>query len=479
MAVRIASGVSEEDISTLYSLMGEIFDKAQRSTAVHRKLVVQLGSLQSQAVSVSIEDVFNSFFITMINRILPIRKSEACAERIVRFCEEFVAANEKDWEFLINHLRKGIHAKDKNVRMRSCQLIAVTISRLGEISDVLYEGLTEDLLRRIYDKEAPVRLQAALALCRLQGADDEDESGRSMDETTKLLVSVLQHDPSAEVRRAVLFNLQKSRQTLPFLLERAWDVHPTNRRCVYSRTMKEIGDFRLLSIGMREKILQWGLQDRDSTVRAAATKMFVGSWLEKSNNDLVELLERLDVLNSKVAEVAMDRFFEARRDTLDKMSFPDEFWQRVTAESVFLVRSFNQYCVENKLNELLESKLPELTKLAFLVEKYLDALTEPEPELEFIVEQLLLIMATYDFGDEIGRRKTLGLLRAAIVRHSLNDAIIKTSMVIIRKISVSERDFSQLLLELLADIKDEVEETSPTSENHLRALHKCLSVLQS
>lgn len=377
-------------------------------------------------------------------------------------------------------------AKDKLVRSRSCQLVAAVVNGLQEIDDELYDNLKFHLCKRLYDKEQSVRLNSALALTRLQ--DDPQNITDGTFSITKMLLSLLQHDPSPEVRRAILFNLEKNTHNLPYLLERASDVHPTNRRSVYARTIKEIGDFRLLSIGMREKLLHWGLKDRDQTVRKAATKMFLGLWLHNANDDLLELLERLDVLNSKIAGTAMDVFFSNRRDALDKMEFSEEFWKNLTPESIFLVRKFNDFCVKENLTDLLEERMPELTKIGFIIEYYLGQLQEDpsDPEMEFIVEQLLVIAETYDYGDEIGRRKMLSLLRDAVLNNEINDTLIKGCIAIIRKLSVKESDFSQVIVELVSDVKDKVEDTKGENESEdelaekeMLAIIRCLSISQS
>jgi condensin complex subunit 3 len=94
--------------------------------------------------------------------------------------------------------------------------------------------------------------------------------------------------------------------------------------------MQEIGDFRILSIGNRERILRWGLRDRDPNTKKAAIKMFAHKWVEQANNNVLEvssfatankLLERLDVVNSKIAEEAMKAFFESRPEVLDSFQF--------------------------------------------------------------------------------------------------------------------------------------------------------------
>lgn len=501
----LPQGVTEGDVLHLRRLMGSNFTDAQKTVASHRKIVAALKNYQDRASGAGLEDEFNRTFVRMVNRVLPVKKGEKCADRIIKLVESFVSFiqekedketgenddedEEEDTvasrfvEYLIKHLLQGIEAKSKTVRFRVCYLIAVTINHLGEISNELFDSIKYSLCKRLYDKEQSVRLQASLALCRLQGADDEDDDPTSS--VSKLLISALQHDSSPEVRRAVLLNLERSGPNLPYLLERAWDVHPTNRKMVYARVMKDIGDFRLLTISMREKILQWGLQDRDQAVKDSAIRMFVDQWIPATNNDLIEVLERLDVLNSDIGEVAMRVFFTQRRDTLHKIEFSADFWQNLSAESVFLARTYNEFCVENKLQELIDDRLPELTKWAQLIETYLQKLDqEPDDaEIAFIVDQLLIIAETYDFADEVGRRHMLSLMRDSLVNSALSDLLVQRCVQVIWKVAVSESDFSQVIVEAISDIQDAVVESHHQEETQahvqLVAVLKCLSIAKS
>lgn len=65
-----------------------------------------------------------------------------------------------------------------------------------------------------------------------------------------------------EVRRVVLFNLDQTKRSIPYIIERARDVDPINRRFVFLKPMAEIQDFRMLSISQRHQLLDWGLKDR-------------------------------------------------------------------------------------------------------------------------------------------------------------------------------------------------------------------------
>jgi len=62
-------------------------------------------------------------------------------------------------------------ASSPAVRFRACQLISHTLASLSvdaELTDDLYESLTEAMLKRLRDKLPAARVEAARALARLQ-----------------------------------------------------------------------------------------------------------------------------------------------------------------------------------------------------------------------------------------------------------------------------------------------------------------------
>ena len=131
--------------------------------------------------------------------------------------------------------------------------------------------------------------------------------------------------------------------------------------------------------------------------------------------------------------------------------------------------------------------MPEVTRLAFYIQRYTNAYFEnvdedAKQELEFIVEQLIQIALVMDFGDEIGRRKMFGLLRSILVLPELPEGLTEGVIEIIRKITTSERDFSQIIMEIVYDLhdilnEDEVEnaETDTSGESFVSALSEVVS----
>ncbi|KKA19553.1 Nuclear condensin complex subunit 3 [Rasamsonia emersonii CBS 393.64] len=512
-----------------------IFADAQRSTTGHRKLVVRLRKIQEHCCGIAskkakkdpkqadqqdeeggdvppseetlAEKEFNVEITRCMLRVLPVKKTEPVGDRIIRFLGLFLShASEKDAEVfapsdadeteietptsrltfnLASTIVPLLAAKDKVVRYRATQIISHIVNSLDAIDDEVYRMIRHGLLRRIRDKEAAVRVQAVLGLSRLVGneGDDEDDDDGSTALLEKL-IDILQNDAAADVRKTLLLNLPLTPATLPYLLERARDLDAATRRALYSRLLPTLGDFRHLSLSMREKLLRWGLRDRDENVRKATGKLFYERWIEDCAGNhpeeggpvnqlsppnmsaLLELLERIDVVNSGmeggVAHEAMRSFWEGRPDYREAVVFDEKFWDDLTAESAFLARSFNDFCrVENedKYEDLADEKMPEVTALAHFLGKYSSALlgklkqanltggtNEGDTmEIEFVVEQLLHIALTLDYSDEVGRRKMFSLLRENLAVPELPEECTKLTVEVLR-----------VVLEAVAEVHDAI-----------------------
>lgn len=345
-------------------------------------------------------------------------------------------------------------------------------------------------------------MQAVYGLGRLAGeldADQEDEDDSDDDTAGGVLaklLDVLQNDGSAEVRRSLLLNLPFTPTTLPFLLERARDLDGGIRRALYSRLLPALGDFRHLSLTHREKLLRWGLRDRDDNVKKATARLFRERWIEdcvkprgaadesadaKQNEasepsleGLLELLERIDVVNAGgdggIAIDAMKEFWAGRPDYCDFVSFEEAFWNDLTPESAFVARTFNEF---SQQSASYEDKMPELTRFAYLlqtntnvlVERVQQAAFEPDAEeesiqQEFIVEQLLHIALTLDYSDEVGRRTMFSLMREALALAELPEECTRLVTEVLRtacgSTPLAEKEFSDVVLEAIGEVHDTI-----------------------
>ena len=523
--------IPDEGPSTaLRRLVSAVFVDAQKSIAGHRKLCVTLRKIQEKCCYEPVrptahtddpsddpdEDDFHREVVRCVLRVLQIKKAEPAGDRLVRFLGTFLAraaaqdqaivAEQGDGDeettavpetptarlttCVLHALLPLMGARDKVVRFRATQVTSHIVNSLDALDDGLFHRLRGALLRRVHDREAMVRLQAVYGLGRLAAevADDDDTRQRDGSDSDSdsdtaagrgvlaKLLHVLQHDPAAEVRRNLLLNLPLTKDVLPYLLERARDADGATRRALYARLLPALGDFRHLSLTHREKLLRWGLRDRDDAVRRATARLFRERWIEDcaalpggravspapdaaataaqpSLDALLELLERIDVVNAGgadgVAVTAMREFWIGRPDYVDHVSFPEAFWADLQPEAAFVVRTFNEFCRgggasdgntnnDDDRRARAEEKLPEVTRFGLLLQREIDLLADAVQAAatgaadgdggehddddaeeacaarEYVVEQLLHVACTLDYADEMGRRTMFGVVRGAL-----------------------------------------------------------------
>ncbi|KAI8334445.1 nuclear condensing complex subunit [Chlamydoabsidia padenii] len=489
-----------QTIARLSTTIPHIFNDAQKPNAVLVRFSIALRKLQEicslksptppgqpQDIDFDGEEAFHKEYIRNVNRILPIRRKEPHADSIVRFVATFLQYTQKqdqsnngandnpdDMEddletissrfvrALMVHILKGLTAKATPVRLRCCQIIALSVSCLGELDEDLYQDLRTALFQRIKDRETSVRIQAVTALSRLQTADDEPDTIDGLTISEKLSW-ILRHDASAEVRRVVLMNLEVTPQTLPYLIERARDVDPLNRRLVYTRPLTEISDFRLISSEDRYKLIKWGLSDREVKVQTAAGKMIADHWIKQAGHNLLEFLERMDVMDGMeggVSEKMLACLLELRMSSMN-IKFDDQFWDNLSPESAFLAHVYTNVLSSQKLEEKLDEILPEVTRHAFYIQHYNSlweqASKDTEGEYEFIVAQLLGIAKRLDYADEVGRRKMYSVLRDIILVPDLPDDHLGRLVDLISLTAMDECDFTRIMIDVISDIQEQAD----------------------
>lgn len=557
----------EGPATELREQIAQVFGEAHKTTATHRKLAVQLRKIQevccyelpdtSKGKKSKLmlqeefeEDDFRAEIERCVVRILGIKKGEAAGDRLIRFLTVFLKLGyEKDTEIYcrINEDADadGGHdtpssrlaariillalqfqkAKDKSVRFRAMQFVSTIFNSVDYIDDQVFDQIRLAALVRRHDKEASIRTQAALSLGRFADPDEEEESNDSDDDDDVMsgaalnkLLDLMAHDASAEVRRAVLQNLPLSPSTLKYLLERGRDQDATTRRVVYGKVLPTLGDFRFLSIVQREKIMRWGLTDRDDIVRKAAARLFREKWLEDcaaSKDDrpdeekkegepappnmeaLEELLERIDLVQSSskedgMAHHAMREFWEGRPDYCEALTMDHAFWmENLTPYSSFIARTYNDHCLrkdEVTAQEMIDDKMPETQPFAFIMKEHLNKLIglharreelEDEEEAaeidddiedqEFVTQQLLHIARSLDYHDYQGRISMYDTMRVAIAQVSLSEKCTELAVEVLRTIcgSRGESEFCDLIQEAVTDVKDTLaeEDEDPTGES--------------
>lgn len=501
------------------------FQDAQQSTATHRKHAVGLFRLHEQCAVLTEETprgtrlvgekAFNGVFFRCIDRALAQRKGVKSADCVLKFAAAYVSYSTEQFRaaaqqraadddntpatrfvvLLLKHLLKGFHARDKNVRWRCCAAVAQLINAVEALDDDTYDTLASFLLERLADREAGVRVQAVVALARLQS----DEDG--VDErTTRLLLHLLRHDASAEVRRAALFNIAPTPATLPHLLERLRDVDAVNRRCVYLVSLRALLDAQpsvehegravRAGLGLGEaalhEVVRVGLHEREASVRRAARRL-VAHWLAAMGGDVLLLLEHLRVTRSGGGEAVVMALLEdddGVRARVAALLRDMGYWAApATPERALLARCFVLYAAAHHLDSELDACVPPVTALALRIEAEYTALhallaqqaaeeEEDAPALadertlaaEFVVDEMLALAMHCDYGDELGRRRMFMLVREMLGNAWLPASLVPRCLDVLLRLSSGQRDFMQLVVELVQALDE-----SPEDEAELAA----------
>ncbi|XP_031670717.1 condensin complex subunit 3 isoform X1 [Oncorhynchus kisutch] len=292
----------------------EAFQRAQKGHNNKAKLVASLKNTYNK-----LEDktLFHEEFIQYLKHAMIVYKREPAVENVIEFVSKFSTSfhtpsaeggEEEDEEedenpflsYMFNFLLESHKANSHAVRFRVCQLINKLLGSMAEnaqIDDDLFDGIHQAMLVRVTDKFPNVRIQASLAMARLQ------EPQNHQCPTVNAYLLILENDSNPEVRRAVLSCIAPSSLTLPKILKRTRDVKESVRKLAY-QVLSDKVHIRALSIAQRVSLLQQGLHDAAESVREVVQVRLLPAWLNLLQGDVLELLHKLDVENC--SQTALD-----------------------------------------------------------------------------------------------------------------------------------------------------------------------------
>ncbi|EEB95234.1 hypothetical protein MPER_05829 [Moniliophthora perniciosa FA553] len=189
---------------------------------------------------------------------------------------------------LIHELQSGFGSSINVVRFRVCQLCAEIMFGMGEIDAQILQKMQDALVDRLQDKDVSVRVQAAIALCKLVPIVDDLD-----------LIELLKNtmtDPSPDVRHAIIITIPVNVTFLPGILVRTRDTVDRIRKAVYHEVLGKHLGARFgkgpthptqLSLDQRAMIVTNGVRDRDENVQAAAC-LLMGAWMDKVAEELLD-----------------------------------------------------------------------------------------------------------------------------------------------------------------------------------------------
>ncbi|XP_010161181.1 condensin complex subunit 3 [Antrostomus carolinensis] len=463
----------------------EAFQLAQKPYQNHAKLVVALKSTYAQLED---KEDFHEKFINFLKYAMIIYRREPAVEQVINFVAKFVTSfyqmekedgseeGEDDnllLNYVFNFLLESHNANSHAVRFRACQLVNKILGNMPEnaqIDDDLFDKINEAMLIRLKDKFSNVRIQAVLALSRLQDPKDENCP------VVNIYNILLENDSNSEVRRAVLSCIAPSARTLPKIVGRTMDVKEAVRKLAYEVLAEKV-HMRALSIAQRVKLLQQGLNDRSDAVKEVMKKL-LQAWLRFTEGDVLELLHRLDVencpevaipvLNAIFSLSPLHDFVQNCKNLDSRKLIPLE---DLTPENVLYWRCLCEY-LKSKGEEgedLLEQLLPEPAIYADYLLSYLQnmpVLSEEQREdftcfenlmtKEFIGQQLILIIGCMDTMEEGGRKHLLVTLQKILILPATSTALI--SLLAERLLSIVKDDDRriQIIAEIISEVREPI-----------------------
>uniref|UniRef100_A0A672FPX0 Nuclear condensin complex subunit 3 C-terminal domain-containing protein n=1 Tax=Salarias fasciatus TaxID=181472 RepID=A0A672FPX0_SALFA len=461
----------------------EAFQRAQKGHNNKAKLVA---SLKSRYNKLEDKTLFHEEFVHYLKYAMIVYKREPSVESVIEFVVRFATSfqsppreEEEEEEddhpflsFIFNFLLESHKVSSHAVRFRVCQLINKLLGSMAEnaqIDDDLFDRIHQAMLVRVTDKFPNVRIQAALAMTRLQQPKDAECP------TINAFMLILENDCNAEVRRAVLSCIAMSPLTLPKVLKRTRDIKETVRKLAYQVLADKV-HIKALTIAQRVSLLQQGLSDTSEAVREVVCSRLLPAWLQRLDGDVIELLHRLDVENC--AETALDTL----KAVLRNMSTEELLENRVlipvdslSCENVLYWRSLCEFFKKkgDEGEEMLEQVLPDAATYA----QYLSGCLKAVPVLseeqradfnqlelvmtkEFISQQLIHLIACLDTNEEGGRKRVLAVLQEMLALPQTPSSLIFLLTEKLLALIPDDHKRIQTVAEIISDVREPIMEAS-------------------
>ncbi|XP_034045093.1 condensin complex subunit 3 [Thalassophryne amazonica] len=485
----------------------ETFERAQKSHTNKSKLVANLKQRYNK-----LEDktLFHEEFIHYLKYAMIVYKREPAVENVIEFVAKFATSfqpqpkpedeqqqeeeDDDDAEddhpflsFIFNFLLESYKANSHAVRFRVCQLINKLLGSMAEnaqIDDDLFDSIHQAMLIRITDKFSNVRIQAALAMTRLQQPQDPDCP------TINAYMQILENDSNAEVRRAVLSCIAMSPRTLPRVLKRTRDIKENVRKLAYEVLADKV-HIKALTIAQRVSLLQQGLHDPSEVVREVVCSRLLPAWLLRLDGNVIELLHRLDVENC--AQTALDtlkaifnitpteELLQNKMQLDNRKVIPEDF---LSCENVLYWRALSEFFRSkgDEGDEMLEQVLPDAATFANYLYGYLKALpmlseeqradfTQLELSMtkEFISQQLVHLIGCLDTKEEGGRKRVLAVLQELLALSQTPSSLVSMLTEKLLTLIPDDNRRIQTMAEIISDVREPImEESKPMDEKESR-----------
>ncbi|XP_058983219.1 condensin complex subunit 3 isoform X2 [Musca domestica] len=445
-----------------------IMSKIQLNETYHKKYIKELRQIYGKMD----HDAFIYTFIKMIKSAMVADETNEFAHTTLLFCAKFVGSFEGDethplladtCRWLLTTISNNPH-----VRFRLCQFVNMILNALGQeatLDDVICDNILEYMVGRLVDVAPSVRVQAILAMQRLQVPDNPDDP---------VLRSYQYHlcsDPSPRVRQAVITCMGRNYHTIPYILDRLWDIDDKVRRHTYLHMSSF--PVRSYKVSQRLMLLEQGLNDRNESVRKVVTTIMLQQWIESYQKDIVGLIGALKLdsneneLNRfrRIGKQALSEIF--KRQTKEELvvclplETEGEFYRCVPHDNLNIETAFYWQCLTehlyNEMAEEIDLIIPELSVFCSYIDAYCRTRKREMDkfeamEFQYILLSLMEILHMFDLGDEIGRGNLQNLLENLLKNYSLDEKVVEIIVKCAENLMTNQDTRHQFFLDIINDI---------------------------
>uniref|UniRef100_A0A182FI79 Nuclear condensin complex subunit 3 C-terminal domain-containing protein n=2 Tax=Anopheles albimanus TaxID=7167 RepID=A0A182FI79_ANOAL len=471
-----ATGQSPEKIKYSTAVIQTILN-AQPNQTAHAKLIKQLKGLYATVP----HDSFMKSFLQVVKRQMEHEEANEYANNVFKFCAKFVADPEHSeksethpvlssfFDWLLSTISNG-----QLVRFRICQLVNLVLNALGSdatLDDSICDKILRYMLERMRDISQHVRVQAVLALQRLQDPTNPEDA------VSRAYIYHLDKDPSPKVRQTIITSLGRNYRSLSHIIDRLWDVDERVRRHTYMQMSSY--PVRQYKVAQRLKFLEQGLTDHSESVKKVVRNVMIPQWIESYQRDYIAFVEALKL---DADEKEIERFRNTAKMTLLeifkkngvkemgallKFSEENKFvpladltieraicWQALlehlqamdTGEEEDYMMELSKFC------EYLKDFIENTANAAFMMSTDVNrsgktvlstSTTSSSPHtmdklqqlyFQHILLTLLEIVAMYDYGDEFGRDSLKLVLSGILCNEVLFEMNVRLIMSIFEKL---------------------------------------------
>ena len=458
----------EDLTSKVQSICDDSQEKSNISQCIDKlKILLQNKSEDKETI------LLNLFYC--YDQVLVCVKKEQAAENVLTFFSKYFSNSPDDiFRSGIEYLLWRSQSLDKTVRYRSLQTIASILAYMSkdiERASDLLEAILSVLMPRLKDKAPNVRLWAIKALTKFQNAQDDT------DPVIIEFIRLMTTDSSKEIRIAALNAIEISNLSLPPVFSRIKDIRPEVRISAYTKLIdfshkqqeiKKVSGALCFKSNLRIQVIQYGLRERDESVKKAAVKL-IFKWLEGLEYNVPKLLhlfglnefeEEIEIIgltiideieNTDIVPSSIKKRIQEHRpeweDGLDALPPGEILW--VYLRCHYAKNNFSQAVYE----DIVENLVPDIVKLCELLKKAHKVVPPSGYGTGTTVLQikyLFRLTRNVDTSDVYGTQEIQAICKSMIEDIRLNDFLVEH--VLDAWIQVVDSSFGSIVVENIETI---------------------------